>query len=201
VERRQAFDERSFETLVARPASIRQVWDNAGFKPAVLNNIKNALNGLVFGYGYAPESIVVAVVNHAASATYAYGDSVWRRYRIAEFLGLPGAENDVANAYFSARSKWAPSADPNEERGPYQDASIETLQRRGVIFLVCHTAVEEQARAFVRTGRAPVGMTPAAVADDILTHLIPGAVVVPSGVATVAVLQQRFGYAYITVQS
>jgi len=40
------------------------------------------------------------------------------------------------------------------------------------------------------------------VAADILTHLIPpGAVVVPSMVATLAVLQKRFGYTYITVQS
>ena len=39
-------------------------------------------------------------------------------------------------------------------------------------------------------------MTGPDVADDILTHLIPGAVVVPSMVATVAVLQAKYHYTY-----
>jgi hypothetical protein len=42
-------------------------------------------------------------------------------------------------------------------------------------------------------------MSAAEVADDILTHLIPGAVVVPSMVATVAVLQATYGYTYLTL--
>jgi intracellular sulfur oxidation DsrE/DsrF family protein len=40
-------------------------------------------------------------------------------------------------------------------------------------------------------------MTPSEVANDILTHLIPGTHVVPSMVATVAVLQQKYHYSYI----
>ena len=40
----------------------------------------------------------------------------------------------------------------------YQDASIEMLQRRGLIVLTCHTAVEEQARASCKKGFAPAGM-------------------------------------------
>jgi hypothetical protein len=36
------------------------------------------------------------------------------------------------------------------------------------------------------------------VADDILTHLIPGAVVVPSMVATIAVLQTQYRYSYLS---
>jgi len=37
------------------------------------------------------------------------------------------------------------------------------------------------------------------VADDILTHLVPGAVVVPAMVAAIAVLQHEYGYAYTTL--
>jgi intracellular sulfur oxidation DsrE/DsrF family protein len=201
VERRDAFDERAFDALVRRRAEVRQVWDNAALKPAVLNNIKNALNGFVFGFGYAPDAVAIAVVNHAGSAAYTYDDTVWKNYRIAEFLGVPNASAVTTNVYRAARSETNPAANPNDERGYYQDASIETLQHRGVMFFTCHTAVQEQARALVRGGFAPAGMSPSAVADDILTHLIPGAMVVPSGVATVSVLQQRYGYHYITVQS
>ncbi len=72
------------------------------------------------------------------------------------------------------------------------------LQRRGLIVLTCHTAVEEQARALVRDGYAPSAMTAQDVANDILTHLIAGAVVVPSMVATIAVLQSTYRYTYLT---
>ncbi|MGD1065663.1 MAG: hypothetical protein ABR975_02500, partial [Vulcanimicrobiaceae bacterium] len=81
----------------------------------------------------------------------------------------------------------------------FQDKSIEALQKRGVVFMTCHTAVEEIAGNLVKGGFA--GAPAHAVADDILTHLIPGAVVVPSMVATIGVLQQKYNYSYITVQS
>jgi len=67
------------------------------------------------------------------------------------------------------------------------------------VFLTCHTAVEEQARAIVKGGFAPSGMDATDVASDILTHLIPGTHVVPAMVAAVATLQQRYHYSYITL--
>ena len=140
VERHDAFDQRAFDALVRRPADVRQVWDNAGLKPAVLNNIKNSLNGFVFGFAYKPASVAVAVVNHAGSAAYTYDDSIWRKYRIAEFLGLPSASSVTTNAWYAARTAADPTSDPNDERGYYQDASIEGLQRRGVMLFTCHTA-------------------------------------------------------------
>ena len=51
----------------------------------------------------------------------------------------------------------------------------------------------------MKAGNAPAGMTPSDVADDILTHLVPGAVVVPAMVAAIAVLQHEYGYAYTTL--
>ncbi|MGB8519407.1 MAG: hypothetical protein WCD38_04525, partial [Candidatus Tumulicola sp.] len=65
------------------------------------------------------------------------------------------------------------------------------------IYLNCHTATEEQARGIVKKGFAPAGMSADDVADDMLTHLIPGALVVPAMVATIAVLQAKYRYTYI----
>lgn len=225
VEPRSAFDLRRLESVLGRPAQIRQMWENVAIRPGVFINIKNALNGLVFGFGYAPQSISMAVVNHGPSAAYAYDDSIWSKYRIGEFLGYPpsgqpgnplaaAAQHLAAsfgfahpegapmkNVFYPRRTALTGPADPNDEHSPYQDASIEALQHRGVVFLLCHTAVVEQARIIVRDGFAPAGTAANAVCKDILTHLLPGTVVVPSGVAAVAVLQQRFGYTYITIQS
>jgi hypothetical protein len=59
----------------------------------------------------------------------------------------------------------------------------------------------EQARALAAAGFASPGATARDVGADLLTHLIPGAVVVPSMVATIAVLQTRYRYTYLTIAS
>jgi hypothetical protein len=123
---------------------------------------------------------------------------VWQKYRIGEFLNIRDAQGQPVsrNLWLNAKNPYDPSADPGDEHGMYQDVSIEMLQRRGLIMLTCHTAVEEQSRALVAKGFAPAGMSAQDVADDILTHLIPGTLVNPSMVATVAVLQKAYGYTY-----
>lgn len=204
VEARAAFDENTFSSAVGRQAQIRQMWENVALKPTVFANIKNALNGLQFGYAYAPSAIAMAVVNHGPSAAYTYGDAIWSKYRIADFVAYK--PDDVTgpinkNLFWPRKNAADGPSDPDNENSPYQDTSIQALQARGVVFLTCHTAVMEQSRALVKRGYAPAGMKDTDVAADILTHLVPGAIVVPSGVATVAVLAQRYNYAYTTIQS
>ena len=48
-------------------------------------------------------------------------------------------------------------------------------------------------------GFAPRDMTASDIARDMLENLIPQTYVVPSMVATIAVLQQRYSYAYLTL--
>lgn len=198
VERKADFDEAAFAAIVGRAADIRQLFESVAFKPGLFGNVKNALNGLQFGYGYAPTRIVMAVAGHGASSAFTYSEYVWQKYRIGEFFGLKDADGNAiaSNTFFAAKNPYDIQADPDDEKGMYQDASIEMLQKRGVIMLTCHTAVEEQSKAIVKRGFAPAGTTAQDVASDILTHLIPGALVNPSMVATVAVLQARYHYTY-----
>jgi intracellular sulfur oxidation DsrE/DsrF family protein len=201
VERKADFDEADFAKLVGRPADVRQMWEAVAFRPGVFNNIKNSLNGLRFGYGYAPDRIAMAFCPHGPSSAYTYTDELWTKYKIGEFSKLTDASGATitSNVFLKPAKPPSASADPDDPASIFQDTSIETLQSRGVVFLTCHTAVEEQARALVKAGNAPAGMSASDVANDILTHLIPGAHVVPSMVATVAVLQQRFHYSYVTL--
>lgn len=200
VERHVDFDATGFARIVGRSAQVRQVYEAVSFQPGVLGSIKNSFNGLQFGFGYPADAIAIVLAGHAASAAYGYSDYVWRRYRIGEFLKLADAKGQrvTTNVYLAARAPFDVAADPDDDAGMYQDSSIEMLARRGLIVLTCHTAVEEQAKALARDGFAPAGMNAQDVADDILTHLIPGAVVVPSMVATLAVLQSVYHYAYLT---
>jgi hypothetical protein len=201
VERKTEFDEKAFEKLVGRPAKMRQVFEQIGFKPSVFNNIKNAMNGLQFGFGYKPSEILIAFGGHGPSAAYGYSDYVWEKYKLPDYYPLKDAQGNPvpSNTFLKAKGAADIAADPDDANGMYQDTSIEMLQKRGLLMLTCHTAVEEQAKGIVKAGNAPAGMTAKDVADDILTHLIPGAIVVPSMVATMAVLQCEFKYAYVAL--
>ena len=198
VERHADFEAAVFERAVGRPAAVRQVVEATAFRPSALGSVLNAINGLQFGFAYSPEAIAIVFAAHGASAVYGYGDYLWAKYRLGEFFKLTDAAGSpiVTNVFLARHAPYDPNADPDDSAGMYHDASIEMLQRRGVVVLTCHTAVEEQARAIVSRGFAPSGATAADVAADMLTHLIPGAVVVPSMVATIAVLQNTYRYTY-----
>lgn len=197
VERAADFNRAAFDRAVNR-GTIRLLWQQVAFHPQVFANMKNALNGLHFGFGYPQTQIAMAAANHGPSSAYAYTDYLWSKYRLSEALKLkdPAGKPVLSNVYLKPAKPIDRSADADAEDSVYQDTSIETLQSRGVVFLTCHTAVEEQARSIVKGGFAPAGMTPTQVADDILTHLIPGAVVVPSMVAAIGVLQHEYHYTY-----
>jgi intracellular sulfur oxidation DsrE/DsrF family protein len=198
VERKSDFDAAEFARVLDR-GQIRMLWEQVAFHPQVFANVKNALNGLQFGFGYPASELTMAMANHGPSSAYAYSDYVWDKYKIGEAFKLKDAKGDAvtSNIFLKPAKPVNKGADPDSDDSVYQDTSIETLQSRGVVFLTCHTAVEEQSRTLVKGGFAPSGMTPSQVADDILTHLIPGAQVVPSMVATIAVLQQKYHYAFI----
>lgn len=198
VVRRADFDETSFAATLGRPAQVRQVYEAVAFQPGVLGSIKNSLNGLQFGFGYPAGSLAIALAGHGPSSAYSFSDYLWKKYRIGDFFKLKdaGGMPVTSNVFLKSGVPFDPSVDPDDEKGMYQDASLEMLQRRGTVVLTCHTAVEEIARRLVERGYAGATSNAQEVADDILTHLIASAVVVPSMVATLAVLQSTYRYAY-----
>jgi intracellular sulfur oxidation DsrE/DsrF family protein len=74
---------------------------------------------------------------------------------------------------------------------------MQGLQRRGVRFLSCHTALEEQVRQLIR--HYSLSENPEAIVRDMLAHTVPGVLVVASMVSAIALLQCEGGYSYITV--
>ena len=198
VETKADFNEAQFRQVVGRPAQIRQVFEQIAFKPQALSNIKNSLNGLEFGYGYNPSDIAIAFGAHGPAAALNYSDYVWDKYKLGDFFSVKDAQGATVatNVWLKAKATADPKDGPDDEKGMYQDSSIEMLQKRGVIFLCCHTAVEEQARNLIKPGAPAAGANPTEVANDILTHLNQGVLVVPSMVATMAVLQGKYNYSY-----
>lgn len=188
-----------FSQLVHRAASMKQVYDiRAVADGKFLNNVKNSLNGLHFGFGIAEEQIQIVVAMHGPSNMLNFDDAAWQKYRIGELLGV----NDPSSGSPATRNPFLEkknngSSDPEDASSMFQDTSIEALHARKVVFLSCHTATEEQVRSFVKSGK--LKGAPEDIVKDLQAHLLPGVIVVPAMVAAIAVLQSEGHYSYITV--
>ncbi|HLK34678.1 MAG TPA: hypothetical protein VKT29_16405, partial [Terriglobales bacterium] len=103
----------------------------------------------------------------------------------------------VRNPYYPSKVAKNAARDPNDENSSYQDASVQGLQARGVKFLSCHTALEEQARALVHQWK--LSQSPEEIVKDMLAHVHEGVLVVASMVASMVLLQSEGHYTYIKV--
>lgn len=74
---------------------------------------------------------------------------------------------------------------------------MQALQVRGVQFLCCHTATEEQARALIK--QYDLAQQPEVIVKDLLAHTVPGVLVVAAMVAAIALLQSEGHYSYVTI--
>jgi intracellular sulfur oxidation DsrE/DsrF family protein len=194
----------AFRALTGEQAQIKQLYDitkiaEGGF----LNNIKNSLNGLHFGFGIPDNQIKIVGALHGPANLLNFDDYIWSKYQVGQWLNVtdPVTGNSaVKNIFYPSKntlSGRAVSKDPNDPGSVYQDTSMEALQSRGVQFLACHTATEEQARVLVR--RNNLSQSPENVVNDMLAHAVPGVLVVASMVAAIALLQNQGRYTYITI--
>lgn len=192
-----------FRKLVNHPAGVKQVYDVAqvgGGK--FLNNIKNSLNGLQYGFDIPKDQIKVVAALHGPANMLNYGDAVWSKYKLGEWLKVTDPATGkpaVRNIFYASKhpvnaAAWA--QDPDDPESIYQDTSVQTLQARGVQFLSCHTALEEQSRILVK--RLHLTQSPEEVVKDLLANVKPGVLVVASMVAAIALLQAQGRYTYIT---
>ena len=201
VYQRSDWNVKEFDELLRVPARARQTYDVTAINDGMfLNNIKNSLNGLHFGFGIPTAQIRILAGLHGPANLLNYDDYVWQKYRIGEWLketdpntGKPA----VRNPYYPSKAAKNGSRDPNDQNSIYQDASVQGLQARGVKFLSCHTALEEQARGLRRQWK--LTQTPEEIVKDMLAHVHNGVLVVASMVASLALLQSEGHYTYIKV--
>jgi intracellular sulfur oxidation DsrE/DsrF family protein len=188
-----------FDKLLKNPARAKQVFDVHPIDDGrFLNSIKNALNGLHFGFGLPAQEIKIAAAMHGASNMLNFDDSMWEKYRLGEWLKVNDPKTGkpaVRNPYL--RKNDDGSTNPDDSNSTFQDISIETLQGRGVQFLSCHTASEEQAKALV--SQYSLKASPEEIVRDLQAHILPGVLIVPAMVAAIAMLQIDGRFTYITV--
>ena len=193
-----------FNRLAKNPAEVKQVYDvtriaEGGF----LNNIKNSLNGLHFGFGIPEEQIKIVAAQHGPANMLNYDDFIWNKYQIGAWLKVTDPSTGqpaVKNPFYPSKAGKAlhyNSENPDSPESLYQDTSIQALQHRGVQLLACHTATEEQARALI--AHNSLTQQPEEIVKEMLAHTLPEVLVVAAMVAAIALLQTQGHYSYITV--
>lgn len=194
----------AFRELTEERAQVKQLYDITQIgEGRFLNNMKNSLNGLQFGFGIPEKQVKIVAALHGAANLLNYDDYVWNKYRLGGWLKVIDPltrKPSVRNIFYQSKNNpnsESGSQDPDDPNSFLQDTSMETLRSRGLQFLACHTATEEQARVLVR--RNNLLQSPEQVVDDLLAHTLPGVMVVASMVAAIALLQAQGGYTYITV--
>jgi intracellular sulfur oxidation DsrE/DsrF family protein len=193
-----------FNQLAKNQARVKQVYEVTQIAEGrFLNNIKNSLNGLHFGFGIPNEHIKIVAALHGPANMLNYDDFVWRKYHIGEWLKV----NDLAtnqpalkNPYYATKAGAAlhySTDEPDSLESIYQDTSIQALQHRGVKLLSCHTALEEQVRVLI--AHQNLTQQPEEIVKEMLAHTLPDVLVVAAMVAAIALLQTDGHYSYITV--
>jgi hypothetical protein len=128
-----------YEAIVNRDVRIRQVYEWPNIQnPILFANVRNGLNGFQFSYDLPPGQVQVVVQAYASANAAMYDDFIWEKYGWGERLGV----KDPATNQPAKRNIWFKSLVPAVSETPaqrdhpfYSDASIEGLQRRGVLFL------------------------------------------------------------------
>ena len=161
---------------------------------AIFAYIRNSLNGYQFGWAEGPGTLHAAAVLNGLGVAQGVNDAMWSRYRLAEVLAragdpvrTPGA--DRGNPWLHPAAQY-PRNDTDPSAPYNQDASVETLLRRGATFYVCNNALRGLAMKVVAAGLAG-GSDADAVHAEMRRNLIPGGLLVPAGVTTIDALQQE----------
>jgi intracellular sulfur oxidation DsrE/DsrF family protein len=127
------------------------------------------------------------IVFRRLGTVMAFNDAIWDRYKLGEDRKVTDSATQ-APARRNVFWKTAPGASD-------QDASskIETLQGRGLICLVCNIAVNNVGASLAAKTKREVEE----VRKDLKANLVPGAILVPSGIYAL-IRAQNAGCAFMS---
>jgi intracellular sulfur oxidation DsrE/DsrF family protein len=194
----ERFDRKAFEAILARPFRHRQVFASTALEGGlVLHYMENSLQAYAEGFGEGPGTLHAAAVLYGRSLVIALHDAMWTKYGLTALLSEPSGqlahvEEMVKTLLPGAHTGDVAATAPN----PYA-ARLAVLVGGGASFFVCNNAL----RGFsaVVAAKTP-NVTAASVHDDLAAHLLPGAMIVPAGVAALNAAQEaRFTFIQATM--
>jgi hypothetical protein len=190
--------------LLASPAHTSAAWDTSWIARVesaqyrVVFNASDISDGAAMNYAStffahfhevhdtADKNTRPVIVFRRLGTAMAFNDEIWNRYSVGE-------DSRVKDPTTSAPAKrnvfWtAPSGASPQQR----ESMLDSLHQRGLISLVCNVALTNWSRGAAER----VHRDAAEVRADVLANLIPGAILVPSGIYAL-IRAQNAGCAYM----
>lgn len=178
------FDIAAFEARLAIPYRHRQVF--AAHKVqggSVLALMLSSLNAYETGFGEGKGTLHVAAVLYGTAPPIALDGEAWKKYDLWNVLRAVGDPLEAGSQTGN------PFMHPS-----YGDAAVESLALRGASFFVCNNALTGLATHLV-TGTNSAYASVDEVLADLRAHVVPGALLVPAGVAALNAAQEaKFTY-------
>ena len=158
-----------------KPATFRAVIDanvlEEGYAADLANGLMNDFRDV---HGAGDDQVRIVIVARRQGTPLVFDDALWEKY--------PIGEDTKINDRDGKPSRWNPFYRPRPGASPESAATkLETLQKRGVILLVCNIAANNWARGLAQTVKAD----PEQVKKDVFANFVPGTIVMPSGVFSI----------------
>lgn len=153
-----------------------------------LRHARNYLDVWRDAYGVPERDINLVVVLYARTVPLGLQDAMWDKYKLGAAINLTDATTNapLVRNYFAHPQPGDPVGDNTPE------SSIEALQRRGVVFLLCNNALQRWSGRLEKQGLG----TAAGIHDDLVAHALPGVTVVPAAfIAMTKAHEHGFAYA------
>lgn len=138
----------------------------------------NFLNAYTEAFNSKQGEANAVIGMHAAALSIGFDDHAWARYSLGKVSGV----TDSGTKEPAVRNIFA--------RGG--DLSVEAMQKRGVVFLLCNTGLRLRSRAMA----AERGESHDAVYADLKAAVLPGVILVPALVVTINRAQEA-GFTYV----
>jgi hypothetical protein len=172
-------------------ATHRQIFDfNAHGDGIGLIHMHNFIETHKAAYNVTEKDINIVGTFYGGTTPLAWDDAMWAKYKIGQALNLtdPGTKAPLARNWFNRYQQ----GDPPFFNGLLAAATIENLQKKGAVFIMCNNAF----RLWV--GRlAGMGLGKAEEIDaEIRQNLLPGVITVPAMVIAVNRAQKK-GFTYM----
>ena len=156
LDRRDESDADALDAVLHYTGSHKQSWDNTDISGPWLNVMRNSMNAEIWLFRH-PDFLCVSAT-HGTAQLALYDDAMWDKYGLAKIAG----RNVTRNSFVvpSPASEQDPK-DFQNPNGAYSSKanSIQTLQRRGVVFLACHNAVWELCERLIAANANPDNLT------------------------------------------
>lgn len=189
---RDQWDAEALDAVLHYAGGPKQSWDNTDIAGPWLNVMRNAMNSQIWSFGH-PDFLCVSAT-HGSAQLALYDDAMWEKYALAKLAGGTISRNSFASASAAAQADPADYENINGAFSPRAN-SIQTLQRRGAVFLACHNAVWELCEKLIGSGVNPDHLGPEEMCAELSNHVIDGVVITPGAVGTLVELASA-GFAY-----